>query len=55
MLEPEIILAIDNACHAKPMPCGIMVVKSIQGRSCSRLLKVLNYYGGLKSMIKEVF
>ena len=35
------------------MACGIMVVKSIQGRACSKLLKVLYDSGGSKSMVKK--
>lgn len=53
MLEPQIIMATDETGQSTPMACGIMLVKSIQGRPCSRLLKVLYDSGGSKSMIKK--
>ena len=39
--------------QSTPMAGGIMLVKSIQKRACSRLLKVLYDSGGSKSMIKK--
>ena len=53
LLEPEVIMATDETDQSTPMICGIMLVKSIQGRPCSRLLKVLYDSGGSKSMIKK--
>ena len=53
ILEPQIIMATDETGQTTPMACGIMLVKSIQGRPCSRLLKVLYDSGGSKSMIKK--
>ena len=41
ILEPEIVMAVDQQGRTTPMASGIMVVKSIQGRACSRLLRVL--------------
>ena len=35
------------------MACGIMVVKSIQGRACSRLLRILFDSGGSRTMIRR--
>ena len=40
ILEPQVIMATDETGQSTPMACGIMLVKSIQGRPCSRLLKV---------------
>ena len=53
ILESQIIMATDETGQSTPMACGIMLVKSIQGRSCSHLLKVLYDSGGSKSMIKK--
>ena len=53
LLEPEIVMAVDETGQSTPMACGIMLVKSIQGKACSRLLKVLYDSGGSKSMIKK--
>ena len=39
ILEPQIIMATDETGQSTPMACGIMLVKSIQGPPCSRLLK----------------
>ena len=41
LLKSEIIMTADKAGHSTPMACKIMVVKSIQGRACSKLLRVL--------------
>ena len=43
---------MDNTGQTTPI-CGTMVVKGIQGRSGSHLLKILYDYGGSKSMIKR--
>ena len=40
-LESQTIMATDETGQSTPMACGIMLVKSIQGQPCSRLLKVL--------------
>ena len=41
LLEPEIMMTVDKAGRSTLMACGIMVVKSIQGRACSKLFRVL--------------
>ena len=48
--EPEIIMAVDQGGKSTPMACAMMVVKDLQGKPCSRLLKVLFDSGGSKSM-----
>ena len=48
--EPELIMTVDQHGNSTPMASAIMVVKEVQGRSCSRLLKVLFDSGGSKSM-----
>ena len=53
ILEPQTIMTTDETGHSTPISCGIMLVKSIQGRPCSRLLKVLYDSGGSKSVIKK--
>ena len=52
VLESEIVMTIDKAGRSTLMACGIMVVKSIQGRACFKLLRVLYNYGGSKSVVK---
>ena len=52
-LKPQIIMAADETGQSTPMPCGIMLVKIIQGQPCSHLLKVLYDSGGSKSTIKQ--
>ena len=49
--EPEIVMVVDNKGKSTPMACGVMVVKDIQGKACSRLLRVLFDSGGSQSMI----
>ena len=53
ILKPQSIVATDETGQSTSMACGIMLVKSIQGRPCSRLLKVLYDSGGSKSVIKK--
>ena len=48
--EPELIMAVDNKGRIAPMASGIMVVRDVQGKACSRLLRVLFDSGGAKSM-----
>ena len=48
MLETEILMTVDETGQATPIDCGIMVVKNIQGRPCSCLLKVLLQFRWLK-------
>ena len=55
LLKPELVMTVDKAGHSTPMPYGIMVVKSIQGRACSKLLRVLYDSGGSKSTAKKIF
>ena len=52
LLEPEIVMTVDKAGRNRPMACSIIVVKSIQRRACSKLLRVLNDSGGSKSIVK---
>ncbi len=48
--NPEVTMAVDQQGRSAPMACGVMVVKDIQGKACSRLLRVLYDSGGSKSM-----
>ena len=48
--EPELIMAVDSKGRIAPMASGIMVVRDVQGKACSRLLRVLFDSGGAKSM-----
>ena len=48
--EPELVMAVDHQGKSTPMASGIMVVRDIQGKNCSRLIKVLFDSGGSKSM-----
>ena len=52
-LKPELVMAVDEAGHSTPMAFGIMVVKSIQERACSKLLRVLYDSGGSKAMVNK--
>ena len=47
---PDVIMTIDHQGRCTPMASGVMVVKDVQGRACSRLLRVLYDSGGSKSM-----
>ena len=55
LLKPKFVMVVDEAGHSTPMTCGIMVVKSIQGRACSKLLRALYDSGGSKSMVKKEY
>ena len=50
MSEPQVIMTVDHAGRFTPMASGVMVVKDVAGRACSRLLRVLYDSGGSKSM-----
>ena len=52
-MQPQTIMATYQTGQSTPMACGIMLVKSIQGRACSRLRKALYDSGGSKSIIKK--
>ena len=49
----EIINNNDTNIQSTPMSSGVMVVRDIQGKSCSRLLWVLFDSGGSKSMMHK--
>ena len=53
LLKPELITAVGETGHSTLMACGIMLVKGIQGKACSKLLRVLYDSGGSKSMVKK--
>ena len=49
--EPEVIMAVDQHGNMTPMASVVMVIKDLQGRPCSKLLRVLFDSGGSTSMI----
>ena len=49
--EPELVMAIDQHGQMTPMDSAVMVIKDLQGRPCSKLLRVLFDSGGSTSMI----
>ena len=53
LLKLELVMTTDKEGHSTPMACGIVVVKCIQGRACSKLVRVLYDSGGSKFTIKE--
>ena len=48
--EPKLVMATDRQGRTVPMASVVMVVKSLQGRPCSKLLRVLLDSGGSDSM-----
>ena len=51
--EPGVVLRIDQKGCMAPMATGVMVVKDVAGRACSRVLRVLYGSGGSKSMMHK--
>ena len=52
--EPlQVTMVTDNQGRSATMACGVMVVKDVAGRACSRLLRVLFDSGGSRSMIHK--
>ena len=45
MLAQEVTMAVYDTGKSTPMVCRIMLIKSMQGGSCSCLLKVLHCSG----------
>ena len=53
-VNPKIITNNENTNgKSTPMASGVMVVREIQGKSCSRILQVLFDSGGSKSMMHK--
>ena len=48
--KPKVILTVDHQGQMTPMATGVMLVKDIAGKACSRVLEVLYNSGGSKSM-----
>ena len=49
----RVMMVTDNRGRSTPLACGVMVVKDVAGRACSRLLRVLFDSGGSRSMIHK--
>lgn len=47
----DLTMTIDHTGKSTPMACGVMIAKCVQGKTCSRLFRVLFDSGGSKSMI----
>lgn len=47
---PDLVMTTDDKGRATPMASCVMVARSVQGKTCSRLLRVLFDSGGSKSM-----
>ena len=47
--EPEVIMTTDSNGKSTPMAACLMVARKVQGRTCSKCMKVLLDSGGSKS------
>ena len=51
--KPDVIFTTDANGNSTPMATGVMVARDIQGKACSRMLRVLYDSGGSKSMVHK--